>query len=626
MKALIPTLTCGNQCYYKMSSKENMSSGTHRTIFSLSLREALLFLVVFPHAIFAQPEFEDVTSEAGINHYFKVFGGIFGGGAAVLDFNVDGYEDVFITGGNGNNHLYKNNGDGTFKNVSSQSGMDVLNSVITQGAVSADVNKDGFPDLYITTIALADSEMIKLSSDKLLINNGDGTFTDKSQQYGITKETFSTAAAFGDVNRDGYPDLYVSTYFKNYEGRLDQYGGAMLNNTKGPDRDLLYINDGTKLIESSALYGMDHIGLGFQGVWSDIDNDRDLDLLIANDFGNRGHPNYLYRNNYPDNSLTEIGKEKNFDYGINGMGIGVGDYNFDGWMDYLVTNIQISPFFVNQGSDKPFLEQTRELGTAFTLVHTNSGSGAVPVSWGANFFDADHDMDLDLFIVNGCLNPPLVPNPNLFLENVDGVFVETAKSLNINDHSIGRGSVVFDYDNDGDLDLLVVNQKPYREEDISVEFLSTRLYRNKNRKNNWLKVKLRGRYSETAGIGSRVEVYVGNKMLVREVDGGSSNESQNSTLAHFGLGSFITVDSIVVKWSRYGTETIYNVRANQTITLLENPSFKEHLSNFFVSTMRAIQSPRVWWLITVLPIAILTYRRFARSHAMHKTKIDSVQR
>jgi len=530
-----------------------------------------LILLLFPKLVFGQPLFTDVTDEAGINHVFQVFGGTFGGGAAVLDYNLDGFEDVFITGGNGNNHLYKNNGDGTFENVSEAAGLNVLSGVVTQGVVSADINKDGYPDLFVTTIALVTEGEFKETTDFLLVNNGDGTFSDKSEEYGFIKATFSTGAAFGDVNRDGYPDLYVSVFFKDFEGSLDQYNGAMLNNTNGPARDLLYINEnGQKFIESSAIYGMDHIGLGFQGVWSDVDNDGDPDLLIANDFGFRGHPNYLYRNEYPERRLTNVSKEMKFAFGMSGMGIGVGDYNQDGWMDYLVTNIQKSRFFVNQGSEKVFKENTDSLGTGFSRIFTNSGKGVPPISWGVNFFDVDLDMDLDLYISNGCLNPLITPNPNLFLMNKGGTFIETGYITNTNDHSIGRGSVVFDYDNDGDLDLLVVNQVPNKDEDVGIDFLGTRLFRNENSTNNWLKVKLEGKLSETNGIGSRIEVYVDSRVLIREIDGGSSHESQNSTIAHFGLAAFRKVDSIVVKWSGAKAQTIYDIEANQTLRLSDD--------------------------------------------------------
>ena len=198
-------------------------------------------------------------------------------------------------------------------------------------------------------------------------------------------------------------------------------------------------------------FGINRPGLGFQGLWSDIDNDNDLDLLVANDFGNRTTPNLLYRNDYPEQKFTEIGEDKNFNFGINAMGIGACDVNRDGWMDYMVSNIQISPFFINPGDTSPFIEESEMRGSGFASVGTENGARIAPVSWGLNFFDADHDMDYDLYVTNGSLNPGLAPNPNLMLENVEGFFFQYGFENNTDDHSIGRGSVVFDYDNDGDL-------------------------------------------------------------------------------------------------------------------------------------------------------------------------------
>ena len=521
--------------------------------------------------ILGQPQFTDVTEQAGIDHIFHVFEGTFGGGAAVIDIDQDGWEDVFLAGGAEGNQLLKNQGDGTFKDISEEAGLNSLDGLVTQGAASADVNRDGWPDLFVTTIAVVAGTTFTEAPNVLLINNQDGSFSDQSVAYGIVEPTFSSSASFGDVNQDGYPDLYVSNYFDNFEGRLDDFSGPISGGSTQPGKDLFYLNDqGRRFIESSQAYGIDHIGLGFQGLWTDFDNDRDLDLLIANDFGNRTTPNLLYRNDYPASSFTEIGEEMNFDFGINGMGIGACDINMDGMLDYFVTNIQASPLFINHGAEAPFTEESIPRGSGFFTVITDNGNGITPISWGVNFFDMDHDMDQDLFISNGCLNPMLAPNPNLMLENTNGRFQDKAKLSLTNDHSIGRGSVVFDYDQDGDMDLLVVNQGPHEEEDIGIDFLGTRLYRNDhNNQQGWLKVKLKGDRSDLQGIGSRVEARMGDKLLVREVYAGASHESQNSTIVHFGLGTNSTVDSLTVKWTSGITQVIPNVSANQTIEVVE---------------------------------------------------------
>jgi hypothetical protein len=532
---------------------------------------SLFSFLFIPTFVLGQPVFTEVSEEAGINHSFTVFGGIFGGGAAVIDYNRDGWEDLFLPGGVELSQLLENQGDGSFMDVSNTAGLSVLAGIVTQGAAVADVNDDGWPDLFVTTAAVVSSGNFTKAPNVLLINDQSGGFTDQSETFGLTEATFSAGASFGDVNRDGYVDLYVCNYFEEFQGRLDLFAGPVHSGDTRPGQDLLYINDrGKRFVESSLAYGIERMGLTFQALWSDVDNDRDLDLLVANDFGNRSTPNLLYRNEFPENRFTEIGEEMGFNYGINGMGIDGCDLDGNGYMDYLITNIQASPFLANQGPDAPFRDETFVRRMGFNRIITNGGFGVSPVSWGVNFFDFDHDLDTDLFINNGCLNPNLLPNPNLLLENDGGRFNEYAAASNTYDHSIGRGSVVFDYDHDGDLDILAVNQMPYQDENVGVEFLGTRFYRNEqSNSNHWLKVSLQGNRSESNGIGSRVEVYAGGKRQVREVYGGSSHESQNSLVMHFGMGPYQMVDSILVKWSASGVQKLEKVMTNQLLTIKE---------------------------------------------------------
>ncbi len=181
-------------------------------------------LVISSTLLAQPPRFTDVTIEAGIDHFFTVVGGRFGGGAAVLDFD-----------------------------------------------------KDGWPDLFITTIAHSEGSNFEEAPNILMINNGNGSFSDRSETYNITEPTFSSSASFGDVNGDGYADLYITNYFKNFEGDLDEFGGPNRDDSTLPGRDLFYINDsGNRFIESSESFGIVEEGLTFHALWSDFDNDRDL--------------------------------------------------------------------------------------------------------------------------------------------------------------------------------------------------------------------------------------------------------------------------------------------------------------------------------------------------------------
>ncbi len=523
-------------------------------------------------SLYAQGSFTEVSQNAGIKLQFEVFEGTFGGGATVFDLNNDGWEDVFITGGMANDALYLNKKDGTFENIYHKSGLKTKIKYVTQGAVSADVNRDGWRDLFITTITTKGNKgNIPRAINLLFLNNGNGTFLDATKEFGLDKfMTFSTGAMFGDVNNDGYPDLYVGNYFQQYEGKLHIMNDAIIVNSRQMAKGLLLINKGGKYFEDRySDYGLDYKGFGFGGAFTDFDKDGDLDVVVNHDFGYKAPPNRFLENKYPKDIFEDISDTMKMRLPINAMGIAVGDYNNDGWMDYYITNIRANPFMVNQGRGKPFVNKNGELGTKINMINTKEGP-LLPVSWGANFADFDQDQDLDLFVANGCLNPFVMPNPNYYFENINGHFVENAEKIGLADRGIGRGSVVFDYDDDGDLDILVVNQKPTS--DAFPDASPTLLFRNDLiKKGNWLKVKLIGLESDINGIGTRVEVVIGKLKMIREIDGGSSHESQNSVIAHFGLGSATKVDTINIYWLGGNKQSIFEQKANQMLFIKEVP-------------------------------------------------------
>ena len=525
----------------------------------------------------AQQTFIDVTEDAGIDHQYEVYEGTFGGGVTVFDVNNDGFEDLYITSGIKSDRLYLNNGDGTFKNTFNGSGLEITNTYVTQGVVSADINKDGYRDLFITTITTTDGKsVIPRAKNLLFLNNGDATFKDVTNQYGLE-----------DLNSDGYPDLFVGNYFQEFTGKLGIIKDATIVSANQTAKSYLLENkEGKKFKNVYKDYGLGHKGFGFGGVFTDYDNDNDQDLLVNQDFGYKAVPNFLYQNEYPDDNFIDVSKETEMDLKINAMGAAVGDYNGDGWMDYYITNIKFNMLMENQGIGKPFVDKAKELGT-YNLA----------ISWGANFADFDHDEDLDLFVSNGDLNPNCTPMGNFYFENNDNTYTEKGRELAINDYGIGRGSVIFDMDNDGDMDLLVVNQKPILNYAITS---ITRLFRNDLTKGNWLKVALIGQASEANGIGSRVTVVANGKRIIREIDGGgSSHLSQNSVIAHFGLGATTVVDSVIVNWTGGNTQILTNLNTNQQLEIVEiNPPKKE--SSF------------TWYILSAVLLAILVIFIFYR--------------
>lgn len=519
----------------------------------------LFFGLIWPHIALGQHSFTDVSDEAGIQHQFEVYEGMFGGGIAVFDFNKDGFEDLFITSGMKEDVLYLNNGDGTFKNVYKGSGLEVTRKYVTQGAVSADVNRDGWVDLFVTTITSKDSlKVIPRAPNLLFLNNGDMTFRDATTEYKLDQlYSFSTGANFGDINADGYPDLYVGNYFLEYEGELSEISDATIVGANQTAKPYLLINKGGKYFEDEYEdYGLDHRGFGFGSVFSDFDNDADQDIFVNHDFGYKAVPNYLLENQYPRASFTNVAKELEMDLKINSMGSAVGDFDNNGFFDYYMTNIKFNRFMVNNGKGQPFVDKAKELGVYYFAI-----------SWGANFADFDHDGDLDLYVSNGDLNPYCTPMANFYFDNNGSKFTDKGREKGVNDYGIGRGSVVFDMDNDGDLDILVVNQKPVS--DYPVESL-TRLYRNDGPKGNWLKVVLKGVQAESHGLGSRVQIVLGDKRMMREIDGGgSSHLSQNSTIAHFGVGDATKIDSVIVTWIGGKRQVLVDQKVNTQLIITE---------------------------------------------------------
>jgi enediyne biosynthesis protein E4 len=509
---------------------------------------------------FAQKRFTNVTDSAGIKHQFVVFEGMFGGGAVVLDLNNDGWEDLFLTGGASDDALYLNNKNGTFKNIFEHSGLTDTKRFVTQGAATADVNKDGWLDLFVTTITYRDTvKRIPRAENLLFLNNGDLTFRNATKEFNLDAlHSFSTGVCFGDFDVDGYTDAYVGNYFFGYEGKLSYINDSDIVQSSQTAAPYLLRNIGGKRFEDvTKEYNLNFKGFGFGGSFTDYDRDNDLDLFINHDFGYKATPNIFLENEYPDTRFIDRTKNLNLDLKINAMGTAIGDYDNDGLMDYYVTNIRFNRFMINHGKSTAFTEESKAKGMDF-----------VSISWGANFADFDHDLDVDLFVANGDLNPNDVPLPDYYFENTNGSFKEIARAVGLNDYGIGRGSVVFDMDNDGDLDLLVVNQKAVLDYPVKT---FTNLFRNDSTHGNWLKVKLEGVQSDRNGIGSLIELGVNGIKMIREADGGSGHLSQNSLITHFGVGDAVKIDYITIRWPGGNTQTVSDQSANQLLVIKELP-------------------------------------------------------
>ncbi|MEL6142849.1 MAG: VCBS repeat-containing protein, partial [Bacteroidota bacterium] len=241
----------------------------------MKISALVTFLWVLSISCFqAQSAFTEVSQEAGIDHAFRVDQATFGGGVAVIDFDNDGWEDLYVTGGAEQDALFRNEGDGTFSNVLNGSGLEITRDYYTQGVAAADVDRDGDKDLIVTTFT--DMSPGRFPAPNLLfINNGNGTFISATEEWGLDDyRVNSCGVSFGDINGDGFADMFVANYYTTTALGFNIYNEETITNSFTPALDYLFINTGGRgFVEVGQLYGLVDDGFGFQGYFSDYDLD-----------------------------------------------------------------------------------------------------------------------------------------------------------------------------------------------------------------------------------------------------------------------------------------------------------------------------------------------------------------
>jgi hypothetical protein len=503
-----------------------------------------------------------------------------GSGIAAIDYDRDGYPDLLILNGstlNGFphgydsiNHLYHNNRDSTFSDVTHRAGLE--HSGWAHGVCIGDYDNDGFDDLFVTYYG---------QPNILYHNNGDGTFTDVTKAAGLYNpdHNWGSGCSFFDYDRDGKLDLFVAGYVEITDEKTTPLPGSGPNcNFKGVavycgprglrpfGRSYLYHNNGdgtfTDVSEASGI----HKAAGCYG----------LSVLTA-DFLNRGRTDIyeacdstasLFYQNNGDGTFTERGVEAGVAYtedGLEqaGMGLSAGDYDGDGFLDIFKTNFD---------EDVPDLYHNEGNGTfTFRTFDAKLGSNLRKLSWGGGFFDYDNDGCPDLFIASGHVYPELESHghpespyrqQNMLYRNLcNGTFQEVTSIAGpgLELRRSGRGVAFLDYDNDGAVDIAINNQNDP----------PTLLHNVGARTNHWVTVRTVGTRSNRDGIGARVEVIAGGRRHIDEVRSGGSYISQNDLRVHVGLGQATRIDQLEIRWPSGITDKLQALQVDRFLTIEE---------------------------------------------------------
>jgi len=517
--------------------------------------------------------FEDATAKSGINftHSFgaEQLGSLLestGSGCVWFDYNNDGLPDLYVVSGKPlddsmhpyplkqkpavppHNHLFRNNGDGTFTDVTEQAG--VAANIYGTAAIAADYDNDGFVDLLVTGYGRA----------ILYHNNGDGTFTDVTAKAGIKVDGWSISSAWLDYDRDGCVDLFIGRYVKfdpkyrnfyaadNYPGPLDYAG----------DTNRLYHNncDGTftDVTDKSGIGAYKGRTMGVTA--ADFDGDGWPDIYVAND----KTENFLFHNKH-DGTFEEVAGDLGVAYGQNGentsaMGPVFADIDGDGRLDLWVTDSKYNRLMRNAGA------------SGFEDIGPSSGisqATAQYTSWGSGVYDFDNDGWLDILIFHGGLIHLVPQEQSLFRGVGNGKFADVSREAGpvLDVKTVSRGACFADYENDGKIDAYVVN--------LGAPGV---LLRNvSDNGNHWLTVKLIGnskqKKSNRDGIGARLELTAGGRKQVAERFAGSSYLSQDDGRIHFGLGAAAKVDKLTIHWPSGQEQTLENLAIDRILTVEE---------------------------------------------------------
>lgn len=469
-----------------------------------------LIVLIYPFFAFGQIQFSEVTNQTGLKFIGKNYG------AAIADFNRDGFDDIFAFSQQAPCRLYRNNGNGTFTDVAAAVGVAFNGTPNVAGWV--DINNDGLLDLFIGN---------REGFNVLYLGVEDGTFMEHTYLSGLLNGSNVKAVLFADVNLDGNIDIYLA--------RLNM-------------ENILYLNIGnSQFLNYTTVSGATDHQISMGAVFFDYDNDGDPDLYLTHD---ANQPNILYQNDGAGH-FTNVAAAAGADVAGYGMGVDVADINNDGWLDIYITNLYDNFLLVNNGD-----------GT-FSEIAAAAGVNDAGMGWGCTFLDVDNDGWQDIYAANDSY---FSPRPNLLYHNKqDLTFATISENSPLESMQPGYGTATLDFNNDGKMDIYLANY---------VGEIGNQLFRNDSQtENNWVKIKAEGTISNRSAIGARVTINAAGQFWTDEIVGTSGYATQNSLTLHFGLGQINSIDQLTIRWPN-GLEEVYeNLPVNTTYSLVEGMGF-----------------------------------------------------
>lgn len=517
------------------------------------------------------PVFTEISKEAGIqfkhsygdHHLDNIVEGT-GGGACAFDYNNDGFLDLyFVTGawtrnvsdnegrdlrGKLFNKLYKNNGDGTFTDVTDRAGVNGK-GIFSSACSAADYDNNGYVDLYV----------LNYGSNILYHNNGDGTFTDVTEKSGLADKRWSLSGVWFDYNGDGFLDVFVANYLLYDDGKFRDFYPAA--GYPGPlsyegQPSALYRNNGdgtfTDVTKEAGLYFPGGRAMGATA--ADLDNDGDLDIYVSND----AMENYYFEND-GKGKFTEKALLKGLAYGEHGQGVSsmgpfIGDIDRNGLLDIYIPDLSYNSLLMQY--EKGFRDETERSGLSVIMAQY--------AGWAGIMLDSDNDGWLDIFTVHGNAHHEYVQEATLVRNRGNGTFEDVSRQSGkyFFEKYVGRGATWGDFDNDGDVDLVVVNLNDY------AKFLRN----DGGNRNNWLTVDLKLKFPTGSrdANGARVIVTTGSLRQIEDLIPTRGYLGQGDPRLHFGLGKAAQADSVEIRWPDGAVQKLENVKANQFLKLVRD--------------------------------------------------------